>query len=59
MDFISGVIFVGIAFVLAVLFFVGIAVWLQIQPQKNGCHIRQGAYSRRTYRFNKVRLMEV
>ena len=34
MDFISGVIFVGIAFVLAVLLFFGIAVWLEIQPQK-------------------------
>ena len=34
MDLISGVIFTGIAFVLAVLFFFGIAVWLEIQPQK-------------------------
>lgn len=59
MDFISGVIFVGIAFVLAVLFSFGIAVWLEIQPQKNKRPVRQGAHSRRTCRFNNVRLTEV
>ena len=59
MDFISGVIFVGIAFVLAVLFFFGIAVWLEIQPQKNRHPVRKDARSRRAYRFNNVRLTEV
>lgn len=57
MDFISGVIFVGMAFVLAVLFFFGIAVWLKLRPQKNSRSVREGARSRRTYRFHKVRLM--
>ena len=59
MDFISGVILVGIAFVLAVLFFFGIAVWLEIQPQKNRRSIRKHARSRRAYSLNNVRLTEV
>jgi hypothetical protein len=59
MDFISGITFVGIAFVLAVLFFFGIAVWLEIQPQKNKRPVRKGAHSHRAYRFNNVRLTEV
>ncbi|HEX8138222.1 MAG TPA: hypothetical protein VF544_11575 [Pyrinomonadaceae bacterium] len=59
MDLISGVIFVGIAFVLAVLFFFGIVVWLEIQPQQNKRPVRQGARFTTTRRFNNVRLAEV
>lgn len=59
MDFISGVIFVGMAFMLAVLFFFGIAVWLEVQPQQKKRPVRQGALSRRTRRFSNVRLAEV
>ncbi len=59
MDFISGVIFVGIAFVLAVLFFFGIAMRLESHPQQNKRSVRQRARLRRTKRLNNVRLTEV
>ncbi|HKS30052.1 MAG TPA: hypothetical protein VJS44_19675 [Pyrinomonadaceae bacterium] len=58
MDFISGVIIVGMAFVIAVLFFFGVAVWLTIGPQKNRRYARQHARSRRAYRFNNARMTE-
>ncbi|HEX8142323.1 MAG TPA: hypothetical protein VF553_06975 [Pyrinomonadaceae bacterium] len=59
MDFISGVFFVGIAFVLALLFFFGIAVWLEIQPQQNKRPVRQGARFTTTRRFDNVRRTKV
>lgn len=59
MDFISGVIFVGIAFVLAALFFFGIAVRLESLPQQNKRPARQCALLRRAKRFNDVGLTEV
>ena len=59
MDFISGVIFVGMVFVLAVLFLLGIAVWLEIQPQQQKRPVRQGALSRRSWRYNNASLAEV
>lgn len=44
MDFISGVIFAGIAFVFAVLFIFGIAAWrMERHHQQNKGPLRQGA----------------
>jgi hypothetical protein len=59
MDFISGVIFIGITLVLTVQFFLGIAVWLELQPQQKKRPVRHGALSSRNWRYNNVRLAEV